>query len=72
MSACVTVWVAVQIIEVAARALPDDGWQVPSAAPMPGSVTVTPVNVWFPVLVTVIGCVITAPKPYGPVEGHII
>src|SRR5215217_4498359 len=70
MSACVTTCVAVQTTEAPGASVAGIvGVHAPSTAPVPGSVTVTPVNVWLPVFVTVIEYVITSPtESYGPLE----
>ena len=55
MSACVTACVAVHTSDAfGARVAGVAGVHVPSTAPTPASVTVTPVSVWLPVLVTLI------------------
>ena len=74
MSACVTVCVAAQTREAPGASVAGiAGVHVPSTAPTPASVTVTPVSVWLPVLVTVIEYVITLPTAsYGPAEVGVL
>src|SRR3954451_11782929 len=75
MSACVTACVAKHsIVAPGASVAGMDGTQsCTNRAPAPGSVTVTPCRVTFPLLLTVIAYVIASPtESYGPDEVTVL